>query len=39
MQWGNVDCYNHRRLHGELGMVPPAEYEARFADHPMRITG
>jgi putative transposase len=22
-----VDWYNHRRLHGELGHVPPAEYE------------
>lgn len=24
-----VDWYNHRRLHGELGLIPPAEYEAR----------
>lgn len=23
-----VDWINHRRLHGELGPVPPAEYEA-----------
>ena len=23
-----VDWYNHRRLHGELGLVPPVEYEA-----------
>lgn len=23
-----IDWYNHRRLHGELGLVPPAEYEA-----------
>ncbi len=22
-----VDWYNHRRLHGELGRVPPVEYE------------
>ncbi|MET8412658.1 integrase core domain-containing protein, partial [Streptomyces sp. NPDC005195] len=22
-----VDWYNHRRLHGEIGHVPPAEYE------------
>jgi len=22
-----VDWYNHRRLHGELGHVPPVEYE------------
>ncbi|WP_432485252.1 integrase core domain-containing protein [Kineococcus esterisolvens] len=34
-----VDWYNRRRLHGELGMVPPVEYEARFADHPVMITG
>jgi transposase InsO family protein len=25
-----VDWYNHRRLHGELEQVPPAEYEATF---------
>ncbi len=24
-----ADWYNHRRLHGEIGLVPPAEYEAR----------
>jgi transposase InsO family protein len=24
---GWVDWYNHRRLHGTLGMIPPAEYE------------
>mgnify|MGYP002864546597 CR=1 FL=1 len=23
-----VDWYNHRRLHGELGLIPPAELEA-----------
>jgi len=23
-----VDWYNHRRLHGEIGHVPPVEYEA-----------
>lgn len=22
-----VDWYNHRRLHGEIGLVPPVEYE------------
>ncbi|MDX8152075.1 integrase core domain-containing protein [Patulibacter brassicae] len=26
VEW--VGWYNHRRLHGELGDVPPAEYEA-----------
>lgn len=25
-----VDWYNHRRLHGELGHVPPAEYETAY---------
>ena len=25
-----VDWFNHRRLHGELGMVPPAECEVRY---------
>ncbi|MEY9878465.1 transposase InsO family protein [Streptacidiphilus sp. MAP12-33] len=25
-----VDWYNHRRLHGEIGHVPPAEYEAAY---------
>ena len=24
-----VDWFNHRRLHGELGMVPPAAFESR----------
>lgn len=24
-----VDWYNHRRLHGELGLVPPVEFESR----------
>lgn len=23
-----LDWYNHRRLHGELGLIPPAEHEA-----------
>ncbi|SDJ05406.1 putative transposase [Arthrobacter subterraneus] len=26
-----VDWYNHRRLHGELGHVPPSEYEQQHA--------
>ncbi len=25
-----VDWYNHRRLHGEIGHVPPAEHEAVY---------
>ncbi len=28
-----VDWFNHYRLHGELGMVPPAEFEARYHEH------
>jgi putative transposase len=28
-----VDWYNHRRLHGELGLVPPVEYEALHHAH------
>jgi putative transposase len=28
-----VDWFNHRRLHTELGMVPPAEYEATHRIH------
>ena len=25
-----VDWYNHRRLHGEIGHVPPVEYESAY---------
>jgi len=25
-----VDWFNHRRLHGEIGLVPPAEFEALY---------
>jgi hypothetical protein len=25
-----IDWYNHRRLHGEIGHVPPAEHEATY---------
>jgi putative transposase len=28
-----VAWFNHRRLHGELGMVPPAEFEASYYHH------
>jgi putative transposase len=28
-----IDWYNHRRLHGELGLIPPAEYEALHHAH------
>lgn len=34
-----IDWYNNRRLHGELGHVPPAEYEALHAmTHPVTAT-
>jgi putative transposase len=26
-----IDWYNHRRLHGELGLIPSVEYEAVHA--------
>jgi hypothetical protein len=29
-KWGNIDWFNHRRLHGEIGLVPPAEHEDDF---------
>ena len=25
-----VDWFNHRRLHGEIGYIPPAEHEANY---------
>ena len=31
---GYLDWFNQRRLHGELGMVPPAEFEATHYDQP-----
>jgi putative transposase len=32
-----VDWFNHRRLHGELGMVPPAEFEAAYYHQPTAL--
>ena len=34
-----IDWFNHRRLHGEIGLVPPVEFEAQHnittpAQHP-----
>ncbi len=29
-----IDWFNHRRLHGELGMLPPAEFEATHFHQP-----
>jgi putative transposase len=31
LEW--VDWFNHRRLHGEIGMIPPAELEATYYLH------
>ena len=28
-----IDWFNHRRLHGEIGLVPPAEYEDTYYRH------
>jgi putative transposase len=28
-----IDWFNHRRLHGEIGLVPPAEYEDAYYRH------
>ncbi len=34
-----IDWYNNRRLHGELGHIPPAEYEALHTmTHPVTTT-
>jgi putative transposase len=35
-----IDWFNHRRLHGEIGLVPPVEFEAQHhrtapAQHPV----
>ena len=42
--WGNIDDleiavaeyidrFNHRRLHGDIGLIPPAEHEDLFYRH------
>ena len=28
-----IDWFNHRRLHGEIGLIPPAEYEDKYYRH------
>jgi putative transposase len=30
---GYIDWFNHRRLHGEIGLIPPAEHEDDFYRH------
>ena len=30
---GYVDWFNHRRLHGEIGLIPPVEHEQDFYRH------
>jgi putative transposase len=34
----DVDWFNHLRLHGEIGLVPPAEFEDGFYRHPSGST-
>lgn len=29
----HIDWFNHRRLHGEIGLVPPAEFENTYYRH------
>jgi putative transposase len=28
-----IDWFNHRRLHGEIGLVPPIEFEEAYYRH------
>ena len=28
-----IDRFNHRRLHGEIGLIPPVEYEDTYYRH------
>jgi putative transposase len=28
-----IDWFNHRRLHGEIGLIPPTEHEDNFYRH------
>jgi putative transposase len=28
-----LDWYNHRRLHGEIGTIPPVEHENHYYNH------
>jgi len=31
-----VDRFDHRSLHGEIGLVPPAEFETNHWAHPLK---
>lgn len=33
-----IDWFNHRRLHGEIGLVPPVEHEANYYRHNLGAT-
>ena len=33
-----IDWFNNKRLHGEIGLVPPAEYEAAHRARPTPTT-
>ena len=30
---GYIDWFNHHRLHGEIGLIPPAEFEEAYYRH------
>jgi len=30
-----IDWFNHRRLHGEIGLIPPVEYETQHPQAPL----
>jgi len=34
-----LDWWNHRRLHGEIGMIPPAEKEVLYYRHRLALVG
>ena len=33
-----IDWFNHRRLHGEIGLVPPVEFEVQHYRHNLAAT-
>ena len=34
-----IDWFNMRRLHGEIGMIPPAEAETNYCSQQPEVTG
>ena len=33
-----LDWWNHRRLHGEIGLIPPAQKETTYYRHQQALT-